>query len=62
MKKAAVFLFSLTIRETREGTPLMTVETDENRDLSSTNERGPSLVGSLGSLLLQEIFILPRLL
>ncbi len=35
-------------RETREGCPLVTVETELNRDSKSTNERGPSLVGSLG--------------
>jgi hypothetical protein len=38
--------FSLTIRETSEGWPLLFVETEE--DLWSTNERGHSLVGSLG--------------
>ncbi len=36
-------------RETREGWPLLTVETEANRDSKSTNERGPSLFGSLGS-------------
>ncbi len=36
-------------RETREGWPLLTVETEENGDLkSSKSESGPSLVGSLG--------------
>ncbi len=35
-------------RETREGLPLLTVETEINGDSKSTNERGPSLVGSLG--------------
>ncbi len=34
-------------RETREGRPLPTVETEENGDSKSTNERDPSLVGSL---------------
>jgi hypothetical protein len=33
------------IRETREGWPLLTVETEVNRDSKSANERGPSLVG-----------------
>jgi hypothetical protein len=37
-------------RETREGSPLLTVETDENRDSKCRNERGLSLVdGSLDS-------------
>ncbi len=31
----------------REGWPLLTVETEVNGDSKSTNERGPSLVGSL---------------
>jgi hypothetical protein len=35
-------------RETREGWPLLTVETEANGDLSSTNERGPSLVWFFG--------------
>jgi hypothetical protein len=34
--------------ETREGWPLLTVETDVNGSSKSANERGPSLVGSLG--------------
>ncbi len=33
--------------ETREGWPLLTFETEMNGDSKSTNERGPSLVGSL---------------
>jgi hypothetical protein len=37
-------------RETREGWPLLSVENEVNGDSKSTNERGPSLVGSpLGS-------------
>ncbi len=32
----------------RDGWPLLTDETEENGDSKSTNERGPSLVGSLG--------------
>ncbi len=36
--------------ETREGWPLLTVETETNGHSRSTNERGPSLVGSLNSL------------
>ncbi len=35
-------------RETTEGWPLPTVETEVNGDSKSTNERGPFLVGSLG--------------
>jgi hypothetical protein len=34
-------------RETREGRPLPTVETEVNGDSKSTNERDPSLVSSL---------------
>jgi hypothetical protein len=37
-------------RETRQGRPLFTVETEANGDSRSTYERNPSLVGSLGSL------------
>jgi hypothetical protein len=33
-------------REPREGWPLLTNETEVNGDSKSTNERGPSLVGS----------------
>jgi hypothetical protein len=36
-------------RETREGWPLLTVETKVNGDSKSTNEKGPSLVGRLAS-------------
>ncbi len=35
-------------KEIREGWPLLTDETEVNGDSKSTNERGPSLVGSLG--------------
>ncbi len=35
-------------REIRVGWPLMTVEAEVNGDWKSTNERGPSLVDSLG--------------
>ncbi len=34
--------------ETIEGRPLPTVETEVNGDSKRTNDRGPSLVGSLG--------------
>ncbi len=50
-------------RDTREGWPLLTVETEANGESKSTNESGPpSLVGSLGSS--QEIFVLtnPRVI
>ncbi len=36
------------IRKTREGWPRLTVDTVANGDSKSTNERVPSLVGSLG--------------
>jgi hypothetical protein len=36
------------LNESREGWPLLTVETELNGDSKSTNERGPSLVSSLG--------------
>ncbi len=36
-------------RETREGWTLLTVETEMNGDSKVTNERGPSLEGSLGT-------------
>jgi hypothetical protein len=36
-------------RETREGWPLLNVETEATGDSKSTNERGSSLVGSSGS-------------
>ncbi len=37
-------------RETREGLPLLTVETEVNGDskTQSINERGPSMVGNVG--------------
>jgi hypothetical protein len=41
---------SVHTRETREGWPLLTVETEVNGDSKITNEKGPSLVGSLGLL------------
>ncbi len=39
---------SLWLRDYREGWPLLTVESEVNGDSKSTNESGPSLVGSLG--------------
>ncbi len=36
-------------RETTGGWPLLTDEAEEDGDSKSTNERGPSLVGSLSS-------------
>jgi hypothetical protein len=47
-------------RETREGWPLLTVETEVNGDSKRTNERGPFLVGSL--CLSCQIFVLPWML
>jgi hypothetical protein len=54
-------------RETREGWSLLTIETEVNGDSKSTNEKGPSLVGSSGWVVglvvtVQETFILPWLL
>jgi hypothetical protein len=44
-----LFMFPCgTSKVAREGWPLLTVETEVNGDSKSTNERGPSLVGSLG--------------
>ncbi len=45
-----------TIRETREGWPLLTVETEVNGDSKSTNEKGPFLVGSLGYVTLHHVW------
>jgi hypothetical protein len=53
-------------RKTREGWPLLTVETEVKRDSKRTNERGPFLVGtrdfcsSLAALVcpVQNIFLL----
>ncbi len=42
--------------------PLLTVETEVNGDSKSTNERGPSLVGSWACHAGTEIFVLPWLL
>jgi hypothetical protein len=39
--------FCLTTRETRKGWPLLTVVNEVIGDSMSTNEKGPSLVGSL---------------
>jgi len=44
-------------RETREGWPLLTVETEVNGASKSTNERGPSLAGSLGLLCRYKRFV-----
>jgi hypothetical protein len=53
--RAAFVVYS---KETREGWPLLTVETEVNGDSKSTNERGPSLVGSLClSCRIQDIFL-----
>jgi hypothetical protein len=43
----------------RDGWPLLSVETEPNRDSRSSYKRGPSVVGLLGSFLsVQEIFTL----
>ncbi len=42
-------------RENRDRWPLLTVETEANGDSRSTYQRGPSLVGSLGSSYRQKI-------
>jgi hypothetical protein len=39
---------AMLLRETREGWPLLTVETEVIGDSKSANDRGPSLIGSLG--------------
>jgi hypothetical protein len=46
-------------RETREGWPLPTVETEVNGDAKSTNERGSFLVDSLGLLCRYKRFLFP---
>jgi hypothetical protein len=52
-------------RETREGWPLLSFETEVNGNSKSTIERGPSMVGLLAIVfvvLVQQIFDLPWLL
>ncbi len=50
-------------RETREGWPLLTVETEKNGNAKSTNKRGPSFGWFVGLVVpVQETFILPWLL
>jgi hypothetical protein len=50
-------------RDYREGWLLLTVETEVNGNSKSTNEKGPSLVGSLGSSCrYKRFFALPWLL
>jgi hypothetical protein len=50
-------------RETREGWPLLTVETQVNWDSKSTNERGPFLWWVVRLVVpVKEIFVLPWLL
>jgi hypothetical protein len=61
--KPHTFVGNGNIRETREGWPLLTVETEVNGDSKSTKESGPSLVGLQGLVVpVQEIFVLPWLL
>jgi hypothetical protein len=50
-------LSCIVTRETREWWPLIIVKTEVNGDSKITNERGPSLVGSLGSLCQCKIFL-----
>ncbi len=52
-----------TARETREGWPLLTVETEVNEDSKSTNEREGSFLGWFIGLIVpeQDIFVLPWL-
>ncbi len=54
--------FALLSISLERGGPLLTVETEVKGDLKKTNERGPFLVGSLGSSSDREIFVLPWLL
>jgi hypothetical protein len=57
--KKTVKQFMITYRETREEGPLLNVEAEANGDSKRTNERGPSLVDSLGSSCrVEEIFVL----
>jgi hypothetical protein len=50
-------------KETREGWPQLTVETEVNGDSKSTNERGSFLGWFVGLVVpVQEIFVLPWLL
>ncbi len=47
----------VAVKETREGWPLLTVETEVNGDSESANESGPSLVGSLVSFCQYKILL-----
>jgi hypothetical protein len=44
-------------RETREGWPLLTFETEVNGDSKSTNERGTSLIGLFDMSCRYDIFL-----
>jgi hypothetical protein len=44
-------------RDTIDGWPLLTAETEVNGDSKGTNERGPTLVGSLGLSCRYKIFL-----
>jgi hypothetical protein len=48
-RRSCMVRMSVAERETREGWPLLSVETEANGDSKITNESGPSLVGSLVS-------------
>jgi hypothetical protein len=57
------FVLIVETRETREGLPLLTVETEVNGDSKSTNEKDPFLDGFVGLVVrVQEIFVLTWLL
>ncbi len=48
----------MRVRETRDGWPLLTVETEVNGDSKSTNERGPYFGWFVGLVVpIQEIFV-----
>ncbi len=61
--KPHTFVGNGNIRETREGWPLLTVETEVNGDSKSTNERGLPWLVCCGLVVpVKEIFVLPWLL
>jgi hypothetical protein len=60
MRKMSVLLMNVENRNTREGWPLLTAETDVNGDSKRTNERGSSLVGSLGCRAGTGVFLGPQ--
>ncbi len=57
-----LYFCSLPTRVTREGWPLLTVETEVNGDSKGTNQRGPSSGWFFGLVVaVQEIFVQPWL-